>query len=272
MQGAPSGEVQWYVFKNEQTFGPLRFSDLVQFAKQHRLLKDDWVWRPGIDTWIAAGYVSGLFPAPLQIRNQQAQINGTIEAGEGDIRREHKPTLKKKVVEETKSFLTMFVYLWIVFGLLAVHESLVLSQHQITYQSHGLAVVNALVFAKVMLIADELKLGNRLNDKPLIYSILFKSLLFAIALICFHIAEHVLIGLWHGMAIDESISEVGAKKLKTIVSAGMIATIALIPFFAFREIGSVLGEHKFLSLIFKHKTKADKIASKLEKVQEKEFS
>ena len=42
----------------------------------------------------------------------------------------------------------MFFYLWVVFGLLAVHESFVLSQHRIDFQPHGLAFINALIFAK----------------------------------------------------------------------------------------------------------------------------
>ena len=65
----------------------------------------------------------------------------------------------------------MFLYLWIVFSLLAIHELMILSQHQLSYQAHGIAIVNALVFAKVMLVAEDLHLGHRLNDKPLIYSI-----------------------------------------------------------------------------------------------------
>jgi len=102
----------------------------------------------------------------------------------------------------------MFLYLWLVFGLLALHESVILSQHKIDFQSHSLAVVNALIFAKVMLVAEDLRLGGRFNDMPLIYPILFKSGLFAVALISFHIIEHVLIGIWHGREVTESISEI----------------------------------------------------------------
>ena len=134
--------------------------------------------------------------------------------------------------------------------MLAIHESFVLSQHQIHYVSHGLAVINALVFAKVMLVAEDLRLGHRLNDKPLIYSILFKSLLFGIALICFHILEHVLIGMWHGEPIVESVADIGVNQLGGIVSVGIIATVALIPFFILREISRVIGGDNFWALFF----------------------
>jgi hypothetical protein len=93
-------------------------------------------------------------------------------------------------------------------------------------------------------------LGRRFEDQPLVYSILFKSIVFAIALICFHIAEHVIIGMWHGRTMAESIAEVGANNLKEIVSIGLIATIALVPFFILRDIHRVIGEDYFRSLFF----------------------
>ena len=148
----------------------------------------------------------------------------------------------------------MSLYLWIVFGMMAIHESIILSQHQINYVAHGFAVVNALVFAKVMLVAQDFNLGHRLHDKPLIYAVIFKSLLFAVALICFHVVEHVLIGMWDGKPIAQSIAEVGADKLVGIVSLGIISTVALAPFFLLSEISRVIGRDNFWALFFQRRT------------------
>ena len=147
----------------------------------------------------------------------------------------------------------MFAYLWVIFGMLAVHESIVLSQHQISYRFQGLAIVNALVFAKVMLVAEDLRLGHRFDDAPLVYSILVKSILFGVALICFHVVERVLIGMWDGKAVAQSVSEIGVDKLEGIVSLGIISTVALIPFFILREISRVIGPDKFWSLFFQRR-------------------
>jgi hypothetical protein len=253
MQNPLSSSDQWYVLKQDKEYGPVQLSDLANFAKQKLLLEDDWIWRPGLEQWISARNVSGLFPAPAQLRDEPAQINPTV--GEERGGREYKRTLKERVLDSIKTFMQMFLYLWLVFGLLAVHESIILSQYQIDYQSHGLAVINALVFAKVMLITEDLRLGNRLNDKPLIYPVLFKSLLFAMALICFHIVEHILIGLWHGRTVADGLSEIGANKLRGMVSISVIATVALIPFFVLREISRVIGKDKFWSLFFRRKTR-----------------
>ena len=134
--------------------------------------------------------------------NETAQINR--DAGAEGETPELKINLKERAKDQIRNFTLIFVYLWVVFGLLAVHKELiVLSQHQIDYRFHGLAIVNALVFAKVMLVAEDLHLGRGFDDKPLIYSILFKSLLFGVTLICFHIVEHVLIGMWDGRPVAE---------------------------------------------------------------------
>ena len=244
----------WYVLIKEQEFGPLRFDHLVQLARQSRLVKDDLVWAPGFDLWIAAGDVSDLFAEYVQSRNKPRQVNPSV--GGQNKTTERKPDLKEKAKDQIGNFVLMFLYLWVVFGLLAVHELLVLSQHQIAYQSHGLAVVNALIFAKVMLLAEDLHLGHRLNDAPLIYSTLLKSLLFGITLICFHIVEHVLIGVWDRQTIAVTMSEIGADKLGAMVSVGIISTVALVPFFILREISRVIGKGRLWSLFFHPKTQA----------------
>ena len=183
-----------------------------------------------------------------QLPNEPRELNPS--AGKESEGQEFKQNFKERAKHQIKDFALMFLYLWLVFGLLAIHESIILSQHQLSYVSHGLAFINALVFAKVMLVAQDLHLGHRLNDKPLIYSILFKSLLFGITLICFHIVEHVLIGMWHGEPMAESIAEVGVKTLWGTVSLGIIATVALTPFFILGEISRVIGADNFWALFF----------------------
>jgi hypothetical protein len=251
MQESLLDEDQWYVSIRDQESGPLRFGQLAQLAKQRRLQKNNWVWKTGFDSWIAAGEVSGLFTESAQSLKEPSQIDPSIgEKSETQIRKQN---LKEKAKDQIRNFTVMFLYLWIVFGMLAIHESMILSEHQLSFQSHGLAVVNALIFAKVMLVAEDLHLGNSFNDKPLIYSVLFKSLLFGVTLICFHIIEDVGIGMWHGKTISDGISEIGANKLGRMVSVGIISTVALVPFFILSDISRVIGEDKVWSLFFRRR-------------------
>ncbi len=61
--------------------------------------------------------------------------------------------------------------------------------------SQGYAVFNAWGLAKVMMVAEDLKLGEWLKSRPLIYAVLQECLLFAMVFILFHILEKVVIGV-----------------------------------------------------------------------------
>ncbi|MFZ0425652.1 MAG: DUF4339 domain-containing protein [Xanthobacteraceae bacterium] len=251
-QPALSGIEQWYVAKDERQYGPVPFGDLARFARQGLLLESDWIWKAGLDSWIPAADLSGLFVEAAPRRRDPHPSHP--EVGDENTKRDTKTVFKERAKHQIKHFLLMFVYLWIVFGMFALHESIVLAQHQISYVSHGFAVVNALVFAKVMLVAEDLRLGHRAHGKPLIYSIIVKSILFAVALICFHVVEHVLLGMWHGQSIAEAVADVGANKLGEILSAGIIGTVALAPFFILSEISRIIGRDNFWALLFQRKS------------------
>jgi hypothetical protein len=155
-----------------------------------------------------------------------------------------------KIVNETKTFLGMAVYLWVMFGLFALHESIVLEEHQISYKFYGFAIINSLILAKVMLVAEDLHLGERFKNKPLVYPILYKAVLFAIVFICFDLAEEVLVGLIKGKTVAQSIPDIGGGSVRGVFFVGVIITVALTPFFAFREVGRVIGERELHTLLF----------------------
>jgi hypothetical protein len=144
----------------------------------------------------------------------------------------------------------VFLYLWVLFALFALHESLVLAKHRIDYEPYGFAFVNAWVLAKVMLVADDLNLGaNWFERRPLIYRILTRALLFAIVFMAVHAVEGVLVGLWRGKTIAGSMPEVTGGSIAELASKGVILTVALMPFFAFKAIDQALGTGTLRSLL-----------------------
>ena len=155
-----------------------------------------------------------------------------------------------KIINEIKKFLGMAVYLWVMFGLMALHASVVLAERHMSYHFYGFAIVNSLILAKVMLVAEDLHLGENFKDRPLVYPILFKAVLFAIVFICFDLAEEVLVGLVRGQTFVESIPEIGGGSPSGVFFVAIILSVGLIPFFAFREISRVIGKHELRSLIF----------------------
>ena len=185
------------------------------------------------------------------MRDGPAQIEGVTAQVPENRSKQGKPGLKARAIDEGKKMLVMVLYLWVFFAVLSLHKTAVLQQSGINYTEQSFAIVNALIFAKVMLIADDLKLGTRLSSRPLIYSVLYASFAFAIVLVCFHIAERAAAALLRGRPLADSLSDFGAGNLRGVFSMGAIVFVALIPFFTFRGIARVVGEAQLWQLVFR---------------------
>lgn len=159
--------------------------------------------------------------------------------------------LKEKASDEFRRFLVIFLYLWIVFGLLSIHKSIVLSQHHLDTEENAFAIVNAFVFAKVLLVGEHFNLGTRFSSKPLIYPILYRSFIFSLVLIGFHIIESIGVGLWHGRTIAESLPPFLGWNPRGLLAVSVMCFVLLLPFFAFRVIAQVIGRDEMKALLLK---------------------
>ena len=136
----------------------------------------------------------------------------------------------------------MFLYLWLLFALFTYHKALVLAQHNIDFRPFGIAFINAFVLAKVMLAAEEFQIGTLFRRRAPIFPVLHKSLLFAIIFICFNFAESIVVGWWKGKTIGESIHRIGGGSVGEMILGALIIAVALVPFFAFRELSRLMGK------------------------------
>ena len=124
--------------------------------------------------------------------------------------------LKKRLLEEVRKFLVITLYLWVMLALFSLHKTVVLEQSHLDYQAEGFAIMNALVLAKIVLVAEELHLGRRFSGHRLIYAVLYKSFLFASVLICFHAAEGVVVALLRARPLSESLTDFGRGDLQGV--------------------------------------------------------
>jgi uncharacterized protein (DUF1810 family) len=85
---------------------------------------------------------------------------------------------------------------------------------------------------------------------------MFKSAVFAVILLCFHMIEETLLGVFHGKTLSQSIPNIGGGTLQGILMVGIIMFVVLMPFFAFRELGRAIGTKQLHSLLFGGETKA----------------
>ena len=170
-------------------------------------------------------------------------------SGQGTLP-ERKLSLKQRVFDEVIKFLAIAFYLWVMFGVFALHESVVSAKDHINYHFYGFAVINALILGKVMLVAQDLRFADWIKDRPLVYPILCKAAAFSILFIVFDVVEEVLVGVFRGKTIGESIPTIGGGTPSGVFFVAVILAVALIPFFAFREVGRVIGERALHALMF----------------------
>jgi len=162
--------------------------------------------------------------------------------------------IRHKSIVEARKLLWIFLYLWVLLALFAIHKSIVLNEPDLLYHQ-SFAFINAWLLAKVMLTAEMFHVADNLKHKPLIYPIVLKSAVFSMLLISFHVFEEVLVGMWHGKTFTESIPAVGGESLKRIFSVGIIMFVVLMPFFALRELARDLGDDRLYELFFVRRTK-----------------
>ena len=106
-----------------------------------------------------------------------------------------------------------------------------------------------LVLSKIMLIAEQLGFAKRFDNRPLIVPITYKSVLFSLLLVSAYILEEILIGQFHGKSVVDSFPVLGGGGLIGTVCVTALLCVALVPFFAFREIARTVGEAEFRTLM-----------------------
>jgi phosphatidylserine synthase len=157
---------------------------------------------------------------------------------------------KQQFYHQMASFIGIAIYLFLLFGILALHEAVVSAKDGIEYHFYGFAIVNALVLGKVILVAEDFRFAEWFREKRPIYAILTKAVAFTILLLTFDIVEEVVVGKFKGKTISESLPHIGDGSPRAFLFIIIIFCIALIPFFSFREIGRVFGERELRSLFF----------------------
>ena len=79
-----------------------------------------------------------------------------------------------------------------------------------------------------MLVAEDLHFADWFKDRPLIYPILCKAVAFSILFLGFDVAEEVLLGVFKGRTIGQSIPSIGGGSLSGVFFIGIILSVALI--------------------------------------------
>ena len=159
-------------------------------------------------------------------------------------------SLKAKAADEFRRFFVLFLYLWVLFGVFVLNQGVVMREHGINFPMLGFAFINALVFAKVMMLFEMFDPGRWLRARPLIYPILYETLLLTVLFLVAHVIEKTIEGMLRGKTFIDSVPAVGGGGLMGFLSMTAILFIALIPFFGLRNLSLALGEGRLYAMIF----------------------
>ena len=165
-----------------------------------------------------------------------------------------KAGLKERAIEEFRLYLVIAFYLWVFLGSFTIYRRLIVAETGVTYLHYGIALIEALIIAKVILIGKLFGFSRRYEDQPLIVPVLYKSVLFGVLVFLFGIVEHLVEGWFHGEGLLgglRKLDDIGAYELG---ARALMLIVAFVPFFAFAEIGRVLGAQKLAAMFFSKKT------------------
>jgi hypothetical protein len=81
----------------------------------------------------------------------------------------------------------IFLYLAFFFSAFATYSMLFLGQLHVKYWNYALALVNALVIIKVIMICEAAKVGTSYEARPLLLSAIYKAFVFCLLVLAFHI-------------------------------------------------------------------------------------
>jgi hypothetical protein len=161
-----------------------------------------------------------------------------------------KATLQQRAVNEFREFAILTVYLYVTLGAVIVMKTAVLHAEGIEFAPWGIAIVKALLLAKFMLVGRALKIGEGDTTSPLIWPTLYKALAFLVLLIVLTVIEEAVVGLFHGRSIAISLGDLAGRRLEETLASFLIMLLVLIPYFAFRVLGEVLGEGRLVRMFF----------------------
>jgi hypothetical protein len=180
-----------------------------------------------------------------------ARYEQPVAATESRI--EPKASLREKAGDELREFVILTAYLFVCFAAVLYFKAAVLQAHGIAFAPLGLAIIKAAICAKFMLMGRVLHLGDRFKKLPLIVPTLHRSLVFLLLLAVLTYIEEIVVGTIHGRTMMESVSDVAGGTLPQILATVLVTFLILVPYFAFRALGEIVGDKTLVRLFFERR-------------------
>lgn len=173
--------------------------------------------------------------------------------------------LKVRAKEELRNFLILTLYLWGLFGSFILYRRLVSAEAGISYLHYGIALIEALIVAKVVLIANMFGFTRRFEDRPLMVPVIYRSVLFGILVLLFAILEHLIEGWVRGEGLLGGLRAIKQMGVDEMGARVLVLMVALIPLAAFTELARVLGPGRMSGMFFSKGQRPDGVDATIAK-------
>lgn len=162
--------------------------------------------------------------------------------------------LTEKLRRELIEYAFNVVYLMLVFAAFTQYRRFLLAEYSITYTNYWVGLIGALILGKVIMIGSAFRLGRWFEDKPLIVPTIYKAVIFSVFVLVFRVVEFAIKGFLHGDGLAAALVEFFAQKgIDEVLANFLVVLVALIPFFAVKELGRVLGRERVAALFFRNR-------------------
>lgn len=161
----------------------------------------------------------------------------------------------KKIVafigHEIHEALPAFIFFFLTFQLGRITRALVLEEVHVTVATTAAAAVGALIVAKAVLVADALPFTNIFSRRPLVYSIVWKALIYGLITFAFRYLEELIpLARKYGGVVS------GHERLLEEVSwphfwaVQIWVAFALLLYCTSAELVRLLGKERFRAMMF----------------------
>lgn len=158
---------------------------------------------------------------------------------------------RQSIVHELIEYCIDFGYLAFFFAAFVWYRRLILDEYRIVYTHYWFPLIQAAVLAKVIMLGDFLRLGRRLGQKPLIVTILFRTVIFILWVAMFRLFEATVRGLLNGSGLTAGFNEIANEGRYELLAGCVVIFVAFIPFFAFKELEQAVGAEKLRALFWR---------------------
>src|SRR5262245_579201 len=143
------------------------------------------------------------------------------------------------------------IFFLISFHIVVLDRALMLKEYGVRVSALAGATVMALLVAKVVLIADKLPIINRFPEKPLMYNVLWKTMIYVSASLFVHYLEHLLPLWWRMGALRAAHEHLRSEIVWPHFWAVQLWLVVLIFIYcAMRELIRVIGRQRVVAIFF----------------------